>query len=147
MYQSPWEKWLGPLIHHDLFGRVLGGPLLLLPLCVGRVVVQVDQKDGDEGQHRVRDDEVVSKLHLRRLVPHFHLQLVGEVLYQFLCKVGRLYIHHEQNEDQEGQACCRGKRNERMGWNYVLNVISAIQQNADLELPYLCHLPLSELQT
>lgn len=48
------------LIHHDLLGRVLGGLLLLPPVCVGGVVVHVDHPNGEKRQNRIRDEEVVT---------------------------------------------------------------------------------------
>lgn len=49
-----------PLIHHYLLGCVLGRPLLFSPMCVGCMVVHVDQSNGEEREHCVRDDKVVS---------------------------------------------------------------------------------------
>lgn len=62
VYLSHQTSSTGPLIHHDLLGRVLGGLLLFLALPVGRLLVLVDDADGGQREHQVRDGHVVSHL-------------------------------------------------------------------------------------
>lgn len=95
------------LIHHYLLGRVLRGPLLLPPVCVGRVVVHVDHSDGNQREHCVRDDQVISQMHLYKLVLQVYWDVVSEVFHQYLSHVGQADVRHKYDEDQHGQASCR----------------------------------------
>ena len=96
-----------PLIHHYLLGRVLSGPLLFLPLFIGRVLVEVYHEDGAERECRVWDDQVEPQLHLWRLVPQGHFNASGVAFHQNLGHVGHVDVHRKYDKDDNWQDCCK----------------------------------------
>lgn len=96
------------LIHHRFHWSVLCGFLLLLLVRVGCMLIKVDQANGNQREHRVRDDQVISNLHLYRFFTQFHF--TDNCENHLFCQVGHTDIYHEQDKDQHRQTSCQGER-------------------------------------
>lgn len=75
-------------------------------MSVGCVVVQVDDHNGGQREHCVRDDQVISQLHLRLLFLHRDWSTLCEVDHQLFCHVGQTDCDGEHDEDDHGQTGC-----------------------------------------
>lgn len=126
------------LIHHYLLGCILSRPLLFSPMYVSCMVIQEDQENGNERQHCVRNNKVVSQLHRWRLVHQVYFHII--LLYQVLYHAGHSDIDRIYDKDRKWKACCGRKygtvTNKRMGRNYTTNSVYSAYSNHLFTLVY-----------